>query len=182
VSLFATPQVFREAVRHLPEVTQRAKVSDAKVWAIWNREIVPKVRIVRLDERVVTDARVAPVRGLHWSDAPTAALAVALAPAVLLTDNRKHFAPLGVPNTKSDAVAKDAVTLSEFGMGARGAMLFPALGGVGVFEGSKKLIAQVGQDGAALIGLVAAAGLCLFLTSSRGHASVVLREEAGRRK
>jgi hypothetical protein len=61
------------------------------------------------------------------------------------------------------------VTLSEFGIGARGAMLFPTLGGVGVFQGSKKVIAQVGKEGAALLGLVVAGGLWLFLTSARGR-------------
>ncbi len=136
---------------------------------MWNREVVRKVRVVQIDDRSVTDARVVAVRGLHRSDAPTAALAALLAPAVLLTDNRKHFAPFGMPSTKSDAVAKDTVTLSEFGIGARGALLFPTLGGVGVFEGAKKLIAHVGKDGATLMGLLATAGFWLFLTSARGR-------------
>lgn len=169
VSLFSTPQVFGEAIRHLPDIAERTKMSETEVRTTWNREVVPKVRVVQIDEHAVTDARVAAVRELHHTDAPTAALAVVLAPAVLLTDNRKHFAPFGMPSTKSDAVAKDTVTLSEFGIGTRGAMLFPTLGGVGVFEGSKKVVAHVGKDGAALIGLLAVAGFWLFLTSARGR-------------
>ena len=166
VSLFSTRQVFREAIRHLPDVAERTKVSEPEVRAIWNREVVPKVRVVQIDEHAVTDARVAAVRELHRSDAPTAALAVLLAPAVLLTDNRKHFAPFAMPSMKSDSVAKDTVTLSEFGLGARGAMLFPALGGLGAVEGSKKLIAHVGWGGAAVVGLLSVAGLWLFVTSA----------------
>jgi hypothetical protein len=171
VSLFSTRRVFCEAVRHLPEVAERAKVSETEARTTWNREVVPKVRVVQIDEHAITDPRVAAVRELHDSDAPTAALAVMLAPAVLLTDNRKHFAPFGMPSTRSDAVTKDTVTLSQFGIGARGVMLFPTLGGVGLVDGSKKVIADVGKDGAALLGLVAAAGAWLFLTNARGRSA-----------
>jgi hypothetical protein len=181
VSLFSTPQVFREAIRHLPDVAERAKVPETKVRTMWNREVVPKVRVVQIDDHAVTDARVAAVRELHRSDAPTAALAALLAPAVLLTDNRKHFAPFGMASTKSDAVAEDTVILSEFGIGARGAMLLPTLGGVGVFEGSKRLATHIGKDGAALLGLLAAAGVWLFATSARGR-SVRARVSGAARK
>jgi hypothetical protein len=50
-------------------------------------------------------------------------------------------------------------------------MLVPTLGGVGVLEGSKKLIAHAGKDGAALLGLLAAAGFWLFSTSARGRSA-----------
>lgn len=176
VSLFATQEVFSEAIRHLADVAERVSVSESEVRLTWNREVVPKVRVVEIDERTVTDSRVAKVRELHASDAPTAALAALLAPAVLLTDNRKHFAPFGMPSTKSDVIAKDTVTLSQFGLGVRGAELFSTVGGIGAVDVSKKAITHLGKDGAALVGLLAAAGLWLFMTSTRGRS---VRAEVG---
>lgn len=171
VALFATRQVISEAVRHLPDVAGRAGVSESEVRMTWNREVIPRIRVVEIDEHTITDPRVAQVRELHASDAPTAALAALLAPAVLLTDNRKHFAPFGMPSTKSDVIAGDAVTLSKFGIGVRGAMLVPTIGAIGVADGSKKAIARLGKDGAALVGLLAAAGFWRFMTSTRGRST-----------
>lgn len=166
IVLFATSQVRREAIRHLPDIAERRAVDLDAIHAVWNDLIVPNLRFVELATNAVDDPRIARV---HPDDAPTAALAALLAPAVLATDNRKHFRSLGLPDTNTDAVAKDLFALGEFGIGATGATLFPTLAGAATIEGSKKVVAKIGADAAALIGLLVLGGIVLFLMSERGH-------------
>lgn len=172
VVLFAAAEVRDEAVRHLPDVAERRAVSLEQVRAVWNELIVPTVRFVALRDGAVDDPRVEEVRNLDPPDAHSAALTALLAPAVLATDNRKHFRPFGLPGVnevKTDAIAIDLFALGQFGLGVKGTMLFPALTGAVTFDGSKKVVAKLGGDVAALIGLVILGGVVLFLASDRGR-------------
>ena len=172
VVLFAAPQIGGEAIRHLPEVAERRGVPVAKVRAVWNTLIVPNVRFVCVPPEVVADPRVEQVRELHAADVHTAALVALLAECVLATDNRKHFRPFGLPRfneVPTDTVSVDLLFLAQFGMGVKGTMLVPTVAGAATIEGSKKLIAAVGRDGAALIALILLGGAILLATSERGR-------------
>jgi hypothetical protein len=167
VVLFATPRVGGETIRHLPDVAKRTGIALADVRRAWNELFVPHVRFVPLRDDAVEDPRVAAVRGLHANDAPTAALTVLLARAVLATDNRKHFRPFDLPDTKTDSVAIDVAQVGEFGTTMTAGMLLPTVTGLGVYEGSKKVISLLGEEGAALVGLVALGGVMLSWNSER---------------
>lgn len=169
VVLFATAQVKTEAVRHLPDIAERRRVDLDVVHGVWNQLIVPNVRFVKVRLNAVDDPRVREVRRLHAPDAHTAALVALLAPAVLATDNRRHFAPFGLPQTRTDEVAVDLFALGQFGLGVKGALLLPGVAGAMTIDGSKRLIAKLGGDVAATIGLVLLGGVALFLTSERGR-------------
>lgn len=168
VLLFATLRVQEEVERHLPDVAKRRGVTNESVLKVWNNIFLPRIRIVDVDARLEPDPRVDRVRELDESDTPTAALAVMLAPCVLLTDNRKHFAPLGLPDERTDDIAVDAHALSRYLLGANAAMLVPAMGGAAVMEGSKKLIDALGKDGALLVGLIAVGLVFLYWRSESG--------------
>ena len=167
VVLFATPQGGGAAIRHLPDVAERTGVPLVDVHRLWNELFVPRVRFVPLRDDAVDDPRVEAVHGLHSNDAPTAALTVLLARAVLATDNRKHFRPFELPNTKTDLVAIDVAQIGEFGNAMTAAMLLPTVTGLGVYEGSRKVISLLGEEGAALVGLVALGGILLYWRSER---------------
>jgi hypothetical protein len=87
VALFATPRVIEEVVRHLPDVANRTGRTEDAVNAVWTERVLPLVRVVSVRDDAVADARVEAVRARHAADAPTAALTVLLAPAVLATNN-----------------------------------------------------------------------------------------------
>lgn len=87
---------------------------------------------------------------------------------MLATDNRRHFCPFSLPDTKTDHVSIDLFTLGQLGAGARAAWLVPSLTGLATIEGSKRLIARVGPDTATLIGLTALGAAALFLSTARG--------------
>lgn len=109
---------------------------------------------------------------MHPKDAPTAILASLLAPAVLATDNRKHFRPFGLPDEiKTDAEAIDLYAVGEYETGINSATLVPRLSGAMAVEGAKRVSAKLGNDVTALIGLVILGGLVLFFLSERGAAS-----------
>ncbi len=137
--------------------------------SVWNSLIVPNVRFVHVNEDAVRDPRVQEIRALHAPDEPTARLTALLAPAVLATDNRKHFGPFGIPDVKTDDVAIDLFALGQFGTGTRGAMLVPTVTGTVVIDGSKKIIENLGTDTAILIGVLILGGIVLFLMSDRGR-------------
>src|SRR3954467_7187439 len=120
ITVFATVQVADEAVRLLPDIARSREVSLQVVEETWDRFIVPRVRFVPTRDDMVSDRRVAEVRQLDASDAPTAALTSLLAPAVLATDNRKHFRPMGLVEAKTDEIARDVFALGEFGGEAQG--------------------------------------------------------------
>ncbi|RDI73199.1 hypothetical protein Gocc_3078 [Gaiella occulta] len=168
VVLFATDRVLEEVERNLPKVARRRGVGLAEAVALWNEVFLPRVRIIDFDERLVDDPRVNGVRALHANDAPTAALAVALAPCVLLTDNREHFLPLGLPDRPTDEIALDLHQLSQVVAGSNGAVMITGLTGTAVIEGSKKVISKIGKDGAILVGLVLLGLIYAFWRSDRG--------------
>jgi hypothetical protein len=166
IVLFAAAEVRDEAVRHMPDIARRRGVSLDVVEEAWREMIVPSVRFVEVGADVVNDPR---LEGVDPKDLPSARLAALLAPAVLATDNRKHYRPFAIPDTKTDAIAKDLFTLGRFGTGTKGVMLFPMLGSAAATEGSKKVIAKLGSDSAALIGLLILGGLVYFLSTDRGR-------------
>lgn len=166
IVLFAAVEAGGECVRHLPDIARSRGVDIAAVHAVWNTLFVPSVRFVKVGENDVDDAR---IDGVHPKDRPTARLAALLAPAVLTTDNRKHFRSFGLPETKTDAVALDLFALGQFGSGVQGVTVFPTLGGAATIEGSKKIVAKVGGDASALIGFIVLGAVVLFLTSERGR-------------
>ncbi|HSZ13392.1 MAG TPA: hypothetical protein VK790_05085 [Solirubrobacteraceae bacterium] len=178
VVLFAAAPAGGEAIRHLPEVAERQGVDLQMVRATWNSLIVPNVRFVKLRDDAVSDPR---IEGVHWKDVPTAILASLLAPAVLATDNRKHFRPFGLPDEiKTDAVAIDLYAVGQYGTGVNSATLVPRLSGAMAVEGAKKASAKLGNDAVALIGLVILGGLFLFLLSERGRSFRAKVGEAAR--
>jgi hypothetical protein len=169
INVFATVHVADEAVQLLPDIARSREVSLQAVEETWDRFIVPRVRFVPTRDDMVSDRRVAEVRQLDASDAPTAALTSLLAPAVLATDNLRHFRPMGLVETKTDDIARDVFALGEFGGEAQGMLFLPRLAAALTAEGSKKLVAILGREGAALVGVLAVAGGAVFLRSDRGR-------------
>jgi hypothetical protein len=170
IVLFATTCVQDEVERHLTDVARRRDVAIEFVVGIWNDVFLPLVRFVELKDDAISDPRVESVRALHENDAPTAALAIALGTCIVLTDNRRHFRPLGLPDVPTDETAIDLFALSQFLTGAHAAALLPALTGVAVVEGSRKAISMLGRRGAATVGLVLLGGTALWwLSESAGQ-------------
>ena len=97
VVVFATSRVQAEVERQLVEIAQRRGVTLEDVRQLWEKLFLPRIRFVEISAEDIEDPRVDEVAALHGADAPTAALAVMLAPCIVLTDNRKHFAPWGSP-------------------------------------------------------------------------------------
>jgi len=158
VVVFATARVGGEVIRHLPEIAQRRGKSRAEIVRIWNEVIVPHVRFVNVDDRAIRDDGVDAVRALHAADAPTAALGIMLAPAVLLTNNHRHFRPLlGVDPVNVDEAAVAAYQLGEFGTGMSAVIMVGGLAVTALFGGGNKLVRAVGPDGALVVALVALA-------------------------
>lgn len=168
IVLFATPEVLEEVEEHLSRIACHAGVSADAALQIWNNVFLPRLRIVDLNEGLVSDPRVADVRTLDPDDAPTAALVVALAPCVLLTDNRKHFEPLGLPNQPVDEIAVDIHKVSELMTGTNSVVLLTGLTGTGVVEGTKKIVSALGKQGAFLVALLLAGAAYLYWRSEPG--------------
>jgi predicted nucleic acid-binding protein len=168
VVLFATKQVLDEVEEHLPRIARDAHAPIDAALQVWSEVFLPRLRIVELDEGLVSDPRVEAVCALDLDDAPTAALAVVLAPCILLTDNRKHFEPLGLPDQPVDELAVDIHKISELMMGTNGVVLLTGLTGAGIVEGSKKLVAVLGKEGAALIALLLIGAAYLYWRSEPG--------------
>lgn len=172
VVLLAATEIGGEAIRHLPDVAERRGVAFEEVRDVWNGLIVPNVRFVDISLDAVTDPRVDEVRKLHAADVYTAALVALVADCVLATDNRKHFRPFGLPRfneVPTDSVAVDLFSLAQFGMGVKGTMLVPTLAGAATIEGSKKVIAVVGKDGAAVLALILLGCAVLVAAGDRGR-------------
>jgi predicted nucleic acid-binding protein len=168
IVLFATARVLEEVERHLGDIAVRRDILYEQVVEVWNQVFLPRVRFVELRENAMSDPRVDAVRALHANDTPTAALAVALAPCIVLTDNRKHFLPLGLPDRPTDEIAVEAHALSKYLAGANAGMFLPTLTGAAVIEGSKKVVSTLGREGALLIGLIALGGAILYWRSESG--------------
>ena len=154
VVLFATARVQEEVESQLEEIAARREVAREDVVGVWNEVFLPRVRFVEISESDVEDPRIEEVRTLHDADAATAALAVLLAPCIVLTDNRKHFAPLGLRDTPTDTIALDAHELSRYYRSANLMMIVPTITGAMAIEGSKKIVSMIGREATALIALV----------------------------
>jgi hypothetical protein len=168
VVLFTTQHGLAEVEQHLPRVARDVGASSEAAWRVWNEVFLPRVRIIELDERLVSDPRVEAVRMLDPDDAPTAVLAVALAPCVLLTDNRKHFEPLGLPDLPVNVIALDIHQLSELVSGMNGAIIVTSFTGAGIAEGTKKIVSTLGKEAATLIALLLAGAAYLYWKSEPG--------------
>jgi predicted nucleic acid-binding protein len=168
VVLFATPQILDEVEEHLPRIARDMHVPVDAAFQIWNEVFLPRLRIIDLAEDLVSDPRVEAVRALDVDDAPTAALTIALAPCVLLTDNRKHFEPLGLPDQPVDEIAVDIHKISELITGTNGVMLITELTGAGIIEGSKKIVSALGKEGTVLVALLLIGAAYLYWRSEPG--------------
>ena len=175
VVLFATARVQAEVEAQLGEIAARRDVPHGDVVRVWNEVFLPRVRFVEISEHDLEDARIEQVRALHEADAPTAALAVTLAPCVVLTDNRKHLAPLGIRDAHTDRIALDAHELSHYYAGANAMALVPTITGTMAIEGSKKIISTIGREGAVLIALILIGAAVVLWRSEPGGR---LRESA----
>ena len=133
------------------------------------RGFLPILRFVELGDDWTDDPRIDAVRSLHENDAPTAVLAIALGSCILLTDNRRHFEPLELPDRPTDAIAVDLFDLGQYFNGAQAAALLPVLTGVAVIEGSKKTIATLGRKGAAVVGAALLGATVLWWVSKSGE-------------
>jgi hypothetical protein len=170
VVVFATNRVQQELERQLAEIAARRGIPLADVRKVWNEVFLPRVRFVQISEEVTNDPRVGGVAELHDADAPTAALAVMLAPCVVLTDNRKHFAPLKIPDTRTDQVAVNANELARYYGGMNAMALVPTVTGAMAVEGSRKVISTIGRDAAVVVALLLiGAGVMLWLSDSGSH-------------
>lgn len=168
VVLFATPNVMDEVVRHLPDIARRR--GDAKrVLQIWNSVVLSHVRVVPVPAEAMGDPLVAAVSILHAGDAPTAALALLLAPAVLATDNRRHFRPLDIPDTETDSIAVDVYALGEMGISINSLSVVPRVAGYAGVLGARKLAGAIGREATLFIGLVVVGALVLYLTNDRSR-------------
>jgi len=86
----------------------------------------------------------------------------------LLTDNREHFVPLDLADRRTDEIAINVHELSQLVTGANGAVLFTGLTGAAAIEGSKKLIAALGEERAVLLALILIGAALVYLKSERG--------------
>lgn len=175
VVLFATTRVQGEVERQLDEIADRRGVTCEEVIRVWNEVFLPRMRFVEISEQDFDDPRIEQVRALHNADAPTAALVVLLAPCLLLTDNRKHFAPLRLHHERTDRIALDANELSRYYGSANVMALAPTVTGSMAIEGSKKVISTLGREAAVVIDLVLVGAAVLLWRSERGGQ---LRESA----
>jgi hypothetical protein len=178
IVLFAAAEVGDEIERHLPRFAHARGLDLGHARETLNKLILPYVRFVELDGTNLDDPRIDAVRKLDPDDEHTAALVSLLAPAILMTDNRRHFAPYALkafndttvePIAISNRAAIDLRKMGEVELGMRGVVMLPTVTGAVTIEGSKKLIGKLGPDWTAVIGLLLLGGAVLFLTSDRGR-------------
>lgn len=167
--MFATSRVQQEVQRQLVEIAERRDVPLSEVRALWQRVFLPRIRFVEISERDIKDPRVDQVQALHDADAPTAALAVLLAPCVLLTDNRKHFAPLRIADTRTDLIAVNARELAGYYGGLNAMALVPTVTGAMAIEGSKRAVSMIGRDATFVVVLLLLGAGVVLLLSERGQ-------------
>jgi hypothetical protein len=167
VALFASVDAAEEVQRHLPDIAERRQVAIDEVRRAWAESFAPAIRFVDVPDDLIDDPR---IDGTDPKDRHTARLACLLAPAILATDNRKHFKPFALAATKTDNVAIDLAAVGQFITGAKGAAIIPTATGALTIEGSKKVVAKLGKRDALLVGAVLIGALVLFLTSERGRA------------
>jgi hypothetical protein len=176
VVLFASTGAAEEVQRHLPDVAERRQVDIDAVRRVWDESFAPAIRFVSVPDGIIDDPR---IEGTDPKDQHVARLACLLAPAVLATDNRKHFKPFGLAHTRTDDVAIDLSSVGQFVTGAKDAAVIPTATGALTIDGSRKVIAKLGKADALLIGAVLLGVLVLFLTSERGRAMRTKLGEVG---
>lgn len=169
VVVFATETVFEETLRRFPEIAAARSVPVEVVEQAWDDYFGARVRIVDVTDGLVDDPRVDGVRELDAEDAKTAELAVLLAPCVLLTDNRKHFRPFGLPDRDTTEVAVEVWHLGEFLQAMSVGTLPPRLAGLAVIEGGRALVRWLGRDGALLVALLLLGGAALAWRTESGR-------------
>src|ERR1700733_8842583 len=170
VVVFATSTVQAEVERQLVEIAQRREVELEEVTRLWEKLFLPRIRFVEISGEDIEDPRVDEVAALHGAAAPTAALAVMLAPCVVLTDNRKHFAPLGIADTRTDVIAINAKELAGYYGSINAMTLVPTVTGAMAVEGSKKFFPPIGRGAAVVIALLLiGAGVVLWLSERGGR-------------
>ena len=169
VVVFATETVFDETLRRFPEIAAARNVPVEVVERAWDEHFGSRVRIVEVRDGLVDDPRVDGVRQLHAEDAKTAELAVLLAPCVLLTDNRKHFRPFGLPDRDTTEVAVEVWHLGEFLQAMNLGTVPPRMAGLAVIEGGKALVRWLGKDGALLVALLLLGGAALAWRTESGR-------------
>ena len=166
VALFASEGVRDETLRHLPEIAARRCVALDMVQTVWAQLVEPAVCFVALRPESVDDPRLSDV---HPKDAHVAAVVCLLAPAILITDNRKYFPGFDLGRGSSTSISLDLFTLGQFEIAALGVGMLPALTGTMAIEGSKKVVAKVGSDAALVIGLVVLGLMVMYLRSEKGR-------------
>jgi len=87
VPLFAPRHVIEEVDEHLAERALEEGLDPAAVTRVWNEQLRPHIRIVDLEIRDHLDPRLRGVLAADPDDLPTAALALLVAPAIVLTDD-----------------------------------------------------------------------------------------------
>lgn len=178
VALFTTPRVIEEVVRHLPEVAHRTGRTENAIAEVWTTSILPRLRVVEVRDGAVVDHRVESVRAKHAADVPTAALAVLLAPAVLVTDNHRHFQPLiGSDPPRTVDLARDIYKIGATGSAMNGTILVTRLGWLATSEAARRLTRSMTRTQVALFGLAisGALGLAVLSHNARGIPSALTR-------
>lgn len=170
VALFTTPRVIEEVTRHLPEVAHRIGRSEHAVSEVWTTRVLPRLRVVPIRENAVIDDRVGAVRDKHPADAPTAALTVLLAPAVLVTDNHRHFRPLiGSDPPRTVDLACDIFEVGKTGAAANGTVMATKLAGLAITETARKLTRAMGRPQVALLGFVISGAIAIAVLNSKAR-------------
>jgi hypothetical protein len=178
VALFAAGEVREEVMRHLPDIALRRAVDVEAVEGAWRDHVAPKVRFVDLSADSVDDPRLA---GVHPKDLPSARLASLLAPSLLLTDNRRHYRPFELAETRTDAVALDLHQLGAVGLGINGSVMVPGAMGVAALRGTRRLATAIGPELSLALGALLAVAAVTLAASERGRAAAAVLREGVRR-
>jgi hypothetical protein len=168
VVLFVTERVYEETLARFPEIAVARGVSVEAVERTWDSLFVGRVRVVGMDVDLVSDERVSEVARRDPDDAPTAALAVLLAPCILLTDNHSHFAAFGLAYENATTVAVDVWHLGQFMERLNIGTLPPRLAGTAVIEGGKTMVRWLGRDGTLIIVAILVGAVALYWRTDSG--------------
>lgn len=177
ITLFATERVIEETFGRFGEIARVRNVSVADVERTWDDLFCSRVRVVDVSGIRVDDPRVDDVALRDPEDAPTASLAVLLAPCALLTDNWSHFQafrakephPTRTEMDATTAYALDVRDLGEFLQMLNAGTLPPRLAGLAVFEGGKALVRWAGRDVALAVALLLLGGATLYMSTEGGR-------------
>ncbi len=168
VVLFVTDRVYEETLARFPEIAGARGVSTETVERTWDALFVSRIRVVEMDVGLVSDRRVDEVTRRDPDDAPTAALAVTLAPCILLTDNHSHFAPFGLGYEDATTVMIDVWHLGQFMERLNVGTLPPRLAGTAVIEGGKTMVRWLGRDGTLIVAVILLGAAVLYWRSDSG--------------